>query len=289
MSIPIIDCLTHIGRAEDNVIGWGPKFLAEDLIAQMDAPRTVLGELNRRIDMAVAFPALGNTVPTSTLTFDEQHSYVLESVQKYPQRLIGGIVMHARLWSPQVYNSVKSLVLDNGFRMMYIHPSLHKYWLPIQTPSEGAGSKQMLYPLFETARELDIPVYIHTGEQPYSLPATVEFVAGEFSDVKIIIGHLGTQGEMFTIEALLVLGRHDNVFIETSFAMPHMLIEAVHSVGAERVIFGSNCPPLEPTHQLLNVEEALTLDPPVGMNLSFEDTRKVMGGNLANLLNLELA
>lgn len=289
MSMPIIDCLTHIGRAEDNVIGWGPKFLAEDLLAQMDAPRTVLGEPNRRIDMAVTFPALGLTVPTSTLSFEEQHSYVLQSVQKYPQRLIGGIVMHARLWSQEVHHAIQSMVRDHGFRMMYIHPSLHKYWLPIQTPSEGESSKQMLYPLFEAARELDIPVYIHTGEQPYSLPATVDFVAGEFSDVKIIIGHLGTQGEMFTIEALLVLSRHDNVFIETSFAMPHMLIEAVHSVGAERVIFGSNCPPLEPTHQLLNVEEALTLDPPVGMNLNFEDTRKVMGGNLARLLNLEYA
>jgi len=289
MTIPIIDCLTHIGRTEDNVIGWGPQFLAEDLIAQMDAPRTVLGEANRRVDQAIVFPSLGDTVPTSTLTFDEQHSYVLESVQKYPERLIGGIVMHARLWNDQVHNSVRSLVRDNGFSMMYIHPSLHKYWLPIQTPSEGESSKQMLYPLFEAAQELSIPVYIHTGEQPYSLPATVDFVAGEFPEVNIIIGHLGTQGEMFTIEALLVLSRHDNVFIESSFAMPHMLIEAVHSVGPERVIFGSNCPPLEPTHQLLNVEEALTLDPPVGMNLSYEDTRKVMGGNLAKLLNLQNA
>jgi len=286
MTTPIIDCITHIGIREDNVIGWGPRFLAEDLIAQMDAPRTVLGEPNRRIDQAIVFPSLGDTVPTSTLSFDEQHRYVVESVQKYPERLIGGIVMHARLWDDQVHNAVRQMVREQGFRMMYINPSLHKYWLPIQTPSEGESSKQMLYPLFEAARELSIPVYIHTGEQPYSLPATVDFVAGAFPDVNIIIGHLGTQGEMFTIEALLVVKSHDNVFVETSFAMPHMLIEAIHSVGAERVIFGSSCPPLEPTHQLLNVEEALTLDPPIGMNLSFEDTRKVMGGNLARLLNL---
>jgi predicted TIM-barrel fold metal-dependent hydrolase len=286
MTTPIIDCITHIGRSEDNVIGWGPHFLAEDLIAQMDAPRTVLGEANRRIDKAIVFPSLGDTVPTSTLSFNEQHEYVLESVQKYPDRLIGGIVMHARLWNDEVHNSVRQLVHEYGFRMMYIHPSLHKYWLPIQTPSEGEGSKQMLYPLFEAARELDIPVLIHTGEQPYSLPATVDFVAGEFPDVTIIIAHLGTQGEMFTIEALLVAARHDNVYVESSFAMPHMLIEAVHSVGPERVLFGSNCPPLEPTQQLLNVEEALTLDPPVGMKLSVDDTRKVMGSNLAKLINL---
>jgi hypothetical protein len=284
MSTPIIDCITHISRNADDVIGWGPRFLAEDLLAQLDAPRTVLGELNRRVDQAVVFPALGDTVPTSTLSFDEQHSYVLESVQKYPDRLIGGIVMHARLWNDEVAETVQQLVQAHNFRMLYIHPSLHKYWLPIQTPSEGESSKQMLYPIFETARDLQIPVLIHTGEQPYSLPATADFVASEFPEVKIILAHLGTQGEMFTIESLLVAERHPNVYVETSFAMPHMLIEAVHTVGADRVIFGSNCPPLEPTQQLLNVEEALTLDPPIGMKLSAEDTRQVMGGNLAKLL-----
>jgi len=285
MTTPIIDCLTHISRTADDVIGWGPRFLAEDLIAQMDAPRKVLGE-PARVDKAIVFPALGETVPTSKLSFNEQHAYVLDSVQKYPDRLIGGIVMHARLWNDEVKETVRRLVQEQNFRMIYIHPSLHKYWLPIQTPSEGEGSKQMLYPIFETAREFDIPILIHTGEQPYAVPATVDFVAGEFSDVKMIIAHLGTQGEMFTAESLLVAKRHENVYLETSFAMPHMLIEAVHTIGPERVIFGSNCPPLEPTQQLLNVEEALTLDPPIGMGASIENTRKIMGGNLANLLGL---
>jgi predicted TIM-barrel fold metal-dependent hydrolase len=194
--------------------------------------------------------------------------------------------MHARLWNDEVKGSVRRLVQDHNFRMLYIHPSLHKYWLPIQTPSEGEGSKQLLYPIFETARELGIPILIHTGEQPYALPATVDFVAGEFSDVHIIIAHLGTQGEMFTVEALLVAERNPNVYVETSFAMPHMLIEAVHTLGPDRVLFGSNCPPLEPTQQLLNVEEALTLEPPIGMSLPIDGVRKVMGGNLAKLLGL---
>ena len=281
----IIDAVTHISTKPDEVVGWGPRFLAEDLLAQMDAPRNVLGK-PARIDKAVVFPALGLTVPTSTLSFTEQHRYVLESVEKYPGRLIGGIVMHARLWNEEVARQVEDMVKNHNFRMIYIHPSLHKYWLPINTPSEGEGSKKMLYPLFEAAREFGLPVYIHSGEQPYAMPATVDYVAGVYSDVKIIIGHIGTQGEMLTIEALLVAERHDNVYVETSFAMPHMVIEAVHSIGPDRVIFGSNCPPLEPTQQLMNVEEALTLDPPVGMALAQDGVRKILGGNLANILSL---
>jgi predicted TIM-barrel fold metal-dependent hydrolase len=283
--IMIIDAVTHISTKPDDVVGWGPRFLAEDLLAQMDAPRNVLGK-PARIDKAIVFPALGLTVPTSTLSFEEQHHYVLESVNKYPDRFIGGIVMHARLWNYEIAKQVEDMVKNHNFRMIYIHPSLHKYWLPISTPSESEGSKKMLYPLFEAAREFGLPVYIHTGEQPYAMPATVDFVAGEYSDVKIIIGHIGTQGEMLTIETLLVAERHDNVYVETSFAMPHMVIEAVHSIGPERVIFGSNCPPMEPTQQLMNVEEALTLDPPIGMALPEDGVMKILGGNLADILSL---
>jgi predicted TIM-barrel fold metal-dependent hydrolase len=285
MVVPIIDCLTHISTGPDDVVGWGPRFQAEDLLAQMDAPRRVLGE-PRRIDRAIVFPSLALTIPTSRLTFVEQHAYVAESVAKYPDRLMGGIVMHPRLWNDQVCETVHKMVKEEGFRMLYLNPSIHKFWLPIKTPSEGAGARQMLYPIFEAARDLGIPVIIHTGEQPYALPATVDFVAGAFPDVNILIAHLGTQGEMFTIEALLVADRHPNVYLETSWAMPHMLIEAVHEAGAGRLIFGSNCPPLEPTQQIMNIEEALTFDPPIGMAASVEDTRKVLGGNLAKLLGL---
>ena len=70
--------------------------MAEDLITQMDAPRKVLGE-SARIDKAIVYPALGETVPTSGLSFREQHQYVLSSVRKYPGRLIGGAIIHARL------------------------------------------------------------------------------------------------------------------------------------------------------------------------------------------------
>ncbi|MGQ9767187.1 MAG: amidohydrolase family protein, partial [Anaerolineae bacterium] len=107
-----------------------------------------------------------------------------------------------------------------------------------------------------------------------------------FPEVKIILGHLGTQGELSTIEALLVADRHPNVYLETSWAMPHMLIEAVHEVGAGRLLFGSNTPPLEQGQQIMNVEEALAFEPPIGMAAAEADIRQVLGGNLARLLGL---
>src|SRR5690606_25351980 len=104
-----------------------PRFLAEDLLEQMDAPRRLLGE-PARIDQAVVFPALGDTIPTSPLSFEQQHAYVMESVARYPDRFIGGIVMHARLWNDKVADQLHQMVREQNFRVMYIHPSLHNYW-----------------------------------------------------------------------------------------------------------------------------------------------------------------
>jgi uncharacterized protein len=286
MTTPIIDALTHISTGPDDVIGWGPCWLAEDLLHLMDAPRQGCSELPPEVDKAVVFPSLGLTVPTSTLSFEEQHAYVTGSSGRYRDRLVGGIVMHPRLWNDDVANTVREMVREQGYRMLYLNPSLHKFWLPIKTPSEGAGARKMLYPIFEAAEELGIPVMIHSGEQPYSLPATIDPVAGDFPNVNIIIAHLGTQGELYTIEALLVADRRPNVYLETSWAMPHMIIEAIHEVGADRLIFGSNTPPLEMTQQIMNVEEAMMDAPPIGMGASEADCRAVLGGNLARLLGL---
>ena len=284
MSSPIIDCLTHISLSPDDTVGWGPRFLAEDLLAQMDAPRRVLGK-EARIDKAIVFPSLGETIPTSELTIREQHQYVLESVRKYPDRLYGGAIIHARLWNDEVAEWLEDLVRRENFRMLFIHPSFHKYWLPIQTPSEGEGSRQLLFPVFEFARRLNLPVLLHSGEPPYGIPATANYVAGRFPDVTMIIAHTGTQGVVYTLEALLVAENHPNVYLETSFAQCHMLIECVHAVGSRRLIFGSNCPPLEPTQQLMNVEESLTFAPPIGMGLSADETRNVLGHNLGRLVD----
>ena len=111
MTPPIIDALTHISTGPDDVIGWGPRFLAEDLLALMDTPRKLLGK-TATVDKSIVFPSLGLTVPTSTLSFEEQHAYVAESVAKHPDRLIGGIALQPRLWNDQVAGTVRT----NGAR-----------------------------------------------------------------------------------------------------------------------------------------------------------------------------
>lgn len=288
MTTSIIDCITHISKHPDNVVGWGPRFLAEDLLGYMDQSRNVLGD-QVRIDQAVVFPALGDTIPTSTMSVEAQHEYVLESVERYPDRFLGGFVANPRAWNDRVAEYFVENARAERFRMMHLHPNLHLYLLPIDSPSEGEKSRRLLYPLFEAAREAGVPVLINCGDPPYGLPSAADFVASQFPDVTIIIAHVGTQGMTFTFEASLLGRRHENVYFETSFGQYHLLIEMASAVGPERLVYGSNCPPNEPTQQLMALEQSLASAPPLGTGVPREDMQKILGGNLRGLLGMRNA
>ncbi|HEX4805676.1 MAG TPA: amidohydrolase family protein [Conexibacter sp.] len=288
MTFSITDCITHISKHPDNVVGWGPRFLAEDLIGYMDQERTVLGE-TVRIDQSVVFPALGDTVPTSPLSPEQAHEYVLESVERHPDRLIGGFVANPRRWNDDVADWFLEHARAGRFRMMHLHPSLHLFLLPIDSPSEGATYRRLIFPLFEAAREANVPVYLNMGDPPYGVPSTADFVARSFPDVKIIVGHVGTQGMTFTFDASLLAKRHDNILLESSFGQYHLLIEIVASLGADRLLFGSNTPPNEQTQQLMMVDKSLASPMPLGIGVSDEDMHKIYGGNLRTLLGLDSA
>jgi predicted TIM-barrel fold metal-dependent hydrolase len=128
---------------------------------------------------------------------------------------------------------------------------------------------------------------IHMGEPPYSVPATVWGVASAFPRVNIIIAHTAVQGNVLTLDAVNVARAHDNVYLETSWAQIHLLIEAVHTLGPERIIYGSDCAPQDMKKEI-RLCEVLTMRPPLGMSLSADDLYKILGGNIARLCKIPL-
>jgi predicted TIM-barrel fold metal-dependent hydrolase len=269
----IIDGHTHIGE-RDPVWGKAP-FFGDDLIEMMDEPFTFLGE-QRRIDMAVAMPRPGVTTLIER-TFEEQHADVISAIEKYPDRLLGNFMFNPRLGMEAGISFLRKMVKAGTFRMLKLHPTLHNYW-----PQE----KAITYPILEEAAELEIPVLVHTGEPPYSVPALLDRVARDHPRVNIIIGHFGTQFVTYAADAVNVARHNSNVFLETGWGVLPRLAEGVSVIGAERLIFGSDSPPQDPFSQL-RVVECLGRKPPVGVGLSDDDIRKIAGGNLRSLLKLD--
>lgn len=268
----IIDGHVHIGD-QDPV--WGKaRFDEDDLISLMDEPIRVLGE-ETRVSKAVAMPRIGATTLVDR-SFAQQHDVVVRAVNKYPDRLVGNFVLNPRLGVEEGVAELERLVATGSFRMVKLHPTLHNYW-----PQE----KSLTYPILEAAAALDIPVLIHTGEPPYSVPALIDPVARDHPRVNIIVGHFGTQKVCYADDAVNVARHNPNVFLETGWGVLPRIIEGVRTVGHERLIFGSDSPPQDIFSQI-RVVECLYRDPPLVVNLTEDEVYEILGGNLRRLLKL---
>ena len=95
--------------------------------------------------------------------------------------------------------------------------------------------------VFETARQLDIPVMVHTGPGvPFADPAQVVPRLRQFPEVTVVLAHAGAG--IFTGSAIAVAETFDNVVLETSWCRAPDLAAMVAALGPDRVLFGSDHP-----------------------------------------------
>ena len=104
------------------------------------------------------------------------------------------------------------------------------------------------------AAELGFPVLFHTGDDPLSNPLQIERVARSCPEATIVLGHMG--GFFYVEEAIRVAERNRNVYLETSvMPYPSLIRNAVQSLGAERVFFGSDAPGV---HSRIEIQKILS-------------------------------
>jgi predicted TIM-barrel fold metal-dependent hydrolase len=135
------------------------------------------------------------------------------------------------------------------------------------------NDRRLVYPIIEVARTRRLPVMFHSGYHP-AQPALFLEVARDFVDVPIILAHMG---ERLVTDALIVAERVPNIYLETSDHM-YMLASCVKTLGASRVLFGSNMPFSVPEAEILKITASDTL--------SDTDKGMVLGGSAARLHGL---
>jgi len=160
---------------------------------------------------------------------------------------------------------LRQAVLDYGMKGLKLQPARHAY--------EIDGSNAV--PLMREARELGIPVMIHSGTN-YCLPWQIAMLARQFPEVPVIMDHMGWR--YYVDGAIDVAKDYSNIYLETALvAMPGYIRMAVDKIGPERVIYGSDYPIGHPASMIANVDAA---------DLSPADRALVMGDNLVRLLKL---
>lgn len=171
---------------------------------------------------------------------------------------------------------LRRLVREEGFRGLKLYPTYQHYYL----------NEPRLYPLYQAAQELDVPVLIHTGSSifrgsrlKYGDPLHLDDVAVDFPDLKLIMAH---SGRGFWYDRAYFLSKlHRNVYMEVSGLPPAKLFTYFPEFGsnARKIIFGSDWPGMPHIKRNMEAIAALPL-PPGAADL-------ILGGNAAKLLALE--
>lgn len=180
--------------------------------------------------------------------------------------------------NPYMVRNVKSEVkrlYRMGVRVIKLYPT-YQYFYP---------NESFLYPLYESAQELEMPVMVHTGSSvfkgariKYGDPIYIDDVAVDFPDLKILLVH-GGRG-FFYDRAFFLAKLHKNVYLEISGLPPQNLLKYFPDLEkiSDKVIFGSDFPSTG------NVKK--NIDAIRNLPISGESKKKILGDNAKKILKL---
>ncbi|MBQ7263761.1 MAG: amidohydrolase [Synergistaceae bacterium] len=238
-----IDAHSHLGDFE----GWtGVEFGEQELLRQMeehDIERTFLAGPSSQ----------GNDI-------------VLDAFQRHPDKIVPFV------WIDPVRDDVERklgrYIVDEGFRGVKMHPLFDAF----------VADDPVADPVMAFAEAHRVPVFIHCGHPPFSLPWSIALLAERWPKVKVVMIHMGHGHGVYIDASIKMARRYDNLWLEMSgMPMGCKIAEAYRTVGADRILFGIDLPFHHPT---VEIQKVLTC------GLSDAEQQDVFYRNAKKLLDL---
>jgi len=243
----ITDCHVHIGKTH----WFHLDHEAKDLLAAAD---------KASIDRMMI-------TDLTALTYDmrEGNAWIRTQVAECPDRLLPYYTVCSARCGAWAVDDLDRYVNDYGFRGLKIYsvPPL----LLIDDP--------YMIPILEKTAELKIPVLAH------STGAECESLCRQVPDLVLINAHMGccpqAQGDWH--RSVAAAKRYPNLYLDTtSSSFDNGMLEfAAAEVGAERILYGSDLPLLDPILQVAKVTES---------DLTPAEIDLILHGNIDRLLRL---
>lgn len=244
----IIDFHGHVGR-------WDNFELHDDADGMIHAMDAV------GIDRSCLFNIFH---PDGTSGNDETAAFVAQ----HPDRFIGFVyvspLMPERM-VPELVRAVETL----GFPAIKIYPPYSSWDL----------TDSVWDPVYGFADERGLALITHTGPEITCQPYQIGVIAERFPNAQFVIGHAGNM-EPYRTQGIEATQSNPNVYLETcsTFREPGVVERLVEEAGADRVLFGSDVPLMDPRSQLGKI---ITAD------ISDDAKRLVLGENAKRLLKIE--
>jgi len=211
----------------------------DDLIADMEKH-----EINKALIM---------TTPSADSP-DVKNDKIATALSKYPGRLFG-------LMSLGDYSVTGDF--DDPEALRQAAPQQIAHWIgergfkglgethggPFTTEIHPVKIAEDLRPIMEVLATYKAPIMFATGwtqfpgQMYFADPIYVDEIAGRFPSVPIILTKMGRGIEHYFESALIVAMRNPNVYFDTTFTTADHILRAVKTIGADRIMFGSDWAP----------------------------------------------
>jgi predicted TIM-barrel fold metal-dependent hydrolase len=187
-------------------------------------------------------------------------------------------------------------ITELGLSGVKLYP-MYQHW--------AANDRDLAFPIYRKAADLDIPVMIHQAgstridaKLELGRPALLDDIGREFREIRVIIAHCGLP---WVDEALFLLTKHPHFYAELSYLIATLtrrdLFLFLHRcepafVPLEKIFFGTDYPgflydPVKLRNKLMTVNEEAA-----AVSLPAIPERKlvgIMGANFAAVLGLRAA
>lgn len=174
------------------------------------------------VDQAVVFTVDG-------LFFDDiiNNDRVVEQTRESGGRLIPFCAVNPR--RAGAADEVRRCVEELGCRGVKLH-SVMQGFSPLQ---------DFVRPIAQAAARLGVPMLLHDGTPPYSTPLQVAYLADQFPDLAVILGHGG--GMDLWGEAIAALQRYPNLYVSLCGSQSPVIFERIiRALGGDRVFVATD-------------------------------------------------
>lgn len=238
---------------------------------KFDSLAMTADELIDHMDRAGVDKALIWLKPPYNKDIEPENQAVYEATLKYPDRLLGFGWANPLLGEEATLATIKQCFEEYGF-----------YGIKFNGAQDGYVIDHLAMPFIEEAAVYGKPVAFHIGADFYenTHPYRLGRIAARLPETQFLMVHMGGAGTpALEISAVETAAEHANITLIGSAIDERSILRAIHTLGTDRICFGSDMP-FRLMHVILAMYQAMLRD------FDETDRTKILGGNLAGLLKL---
>lgn len=189
---------------------------------------------------------------------------VVDAFQSYPDAVVPFVWVNPLL--DDVDQKLERYIVDEGFMGIKMQPLFDAF----------VADDPVVDPVMEFAKAHDVPVFIHCGHPPFSLPWSIALLAERYPEVDVTMIHMGHGHGVYIEAALNMARRYENLYLEMSgMPMGVKIKEAYETVGKDRILFGIDSPFHHPT---VEIQKVLTcgLDDDALQDVFYNNAKKLL-------------